>query len=440
MQEWINDYFTFLRFPTISANREHSEDMIKCADWITEWLENLHFRVERWETEGAPVLFASHEEAGPEKPTLLLYHHYDVQPVDPLEEWDSPPFDPTVRNGSVYARGSQDNKGQCFYTLQALKELKKYPLNIKLCIEGEEEIGSPGLSKLLPQKRKELQADYLAIVDLGIPSIETPAITLGIRGIITFDLGVETAKYDLHSGSHGGIVLNSAEVLARILYSLKSDKGEVNIPGFYEGIEALLPEEKKKISFDFDPILYEKEIQALPLGGEQEFSPLERAWIRPTLEINGITGGYSGEGFKTVIPAKSSAKISCRLVPGQDPQKIASLVIDFIKKQEQEGCQIHITQQSGGGGGIRLSPDSPPAVAFSQAFTEVFSKPCAYILAGGSIPIAKELAKASGAEMVLLGLGLDSDAIHAPNEHFSLARMEKGKEIIKRALHLLAHS
>lgn len=437
MQEWINDYFTFLRFPTISADLEKSQEMVRCAEWITQWLEDLHFDVERWETGGAPVVFASHNKAGPDKPTLLIYHHYDVQPVDPLEKWESPPFDPTLRNGKVYARGAQDNKGQCFYTLQALKELKTYPLNIKLCIEGEEEIGSPGLSRLLAEKRKELQADYLAIVDLSIPSMEKPAITLGIRGIITFDLEIETAEGDLHSGSHGGIVLNASEVLVRILHSLKNEKGEVNVPGFYEGIEPLLAEEKEKISFDFDPILYKKEIHALPVGGELSFSPLERAWIRPTLEINGITGGYSGEGFKTVIPAKSSAKLSCRLVPGQDPQKIASLVMDFIKKQEREGFSIHIRQQKGGGGGIRLSPDSSAAIAFSEAFTEVFSAPCVHILAGGSIPIAKELAKTSGAQMVLVGLGLDSDAIHAPNEHFSLDRIEKGKEILKRVFHLL---
>lgn len=435
----LEEYFSFLRFKSVSTDPQYKQEVLACADWLSHYLQEMGFTVERWETSGHPTLFASHLKAGPNQPTLLLYNHYDVQPVDPIEEWLSPPFEPTVRNGEVFARGAQDNKGQCFYTLQGLKKSSQLPINIKLCIEGEEECGSAGLSRLLqqPEKRQKLKADYLAIVDMGIPDMKTPAVTLGVRGIVTMELVVQGSKGDLHSGSHGGIVFNPVHALVQLLASVRNSEGKITIPGFYDDITPLNPEEKGAITFDFDQAQYEKMFEASPTGGEKEYSPLERAGLRPTFEINGIAGGYAGAGFKTVLPAKAIAKISCRLVPDQDPQKMATIVKKFLENAAPKGVQVSVKILEGKGKAIRANPSSKLVKAFSQAYQELFKKPCQCILDGGSIPIVTQLAEASGGEVILLGLGLPDDNIHAPNEHFGIDRIEMGTELLARTIELL---
>lgn len=438
-QEQITkDYFTFLKFKSISSEPEFAPEVRACANWLNGVIQTCGLQTEIWETSGHPVIFASNLEAGPDKPTLLIYNHYDVQPVDPLEEWESPPFEPTVRGGQVYARGAQDNKGQCFYVIQALKAIyaleKKFPINIKLCIEGEEEFASTGLSKILPSKREELKADYLAIVDLGIKDQNHPALTLGVRGLVTMDLEIEDSNTDLHSGGLGGIVYNPIHALVELLAKLRGADGKILVPHFYDRVEALTPDEKKQLNFDFNENEFQKNFGTTALGGEKAFSPLERAWVRPTIEINGIAGGYAGSGFKTVIPAKAHAKISCRLVPGQDPEKIGELVSRFLKENAPKGMKVSVDLHRGTGKALRSNPNSKAVHAFAKGYEAVYQKPCGFILQGGSIPIVTELAEASTGEPVLLGLGLPGDKIHAPNEHFGLDRLEKGFLIMVEAI------
>ncbi len=442
-EEILRDYFTFLSFQSISSDPKYNGEMIRCVEWLKEYIQKIGFRFkcELWPTSGHPVLFASWMDAGPDKPTLLIYNHYDVQPVDPLNEWETPPFEPTIRNGEVYARGAQDNKGQCFYVLQALKLLfekdRRLPINIKLCIEGEEECGSHGLSGILDKRKEQLKADYLAIVDLGMKSSTQPALTLGLRGITTMDVEFIGANCDMHSGEHGGIAYNPIHALIETLSKLRDSSGKVMVPGFYDEVLPLEPSELQQLAVDFNRTEYENLFDAKPLGGEKGYSPLERGWTRPTLEINGITGGYSGQGFKTVIPAKASAKISCRLVPNQVPEVIARRVADYIKKMAPEEVKVVVTLHPGGGSPLRSSLSSKVVKAFSKAFEEVYGVPCKFILAGGSIPITVELALASKSDVVLLGLGLADDRIHAPNEHFGIDRLEKGALAVARALELL---
>jgi len=439
--QWLKEYQTFLSFPSISSEPAYQADLLACQAWIMNELKKMNFLVESWPTSGHPVIYA-HYSVSPSLPTLLIYNHYDVQPVDPLDLWLSPPFEPTEREGEIYARGAQDNKGQCFYVLQALKLLidqtGTLPLNVKLCIEGEEEIGSAGLSKILDQKRKALKADYLAVVDMGLREAHQPALTLGIRGIVTFDVTLEGSKTDLHSGSHGGIVPNPLHALVQLLAGLKDDQGQVTIPHFYSQVKPLSPAEQQHISLDFDSTKYTEQTGAIPVGGEKNFSPLARAWMRPTLEINGLWGGYQGTGFKTVIPAQAHAKLSCRLVAQQKPAQIAELVSNYLKSQAPVGVNVSVIVHPGVGEAVHVSPNSYLVQMFAQALTEVYGRPCEYILAGGSIPVVSQLTQAAGGDMILLGLGLDSDQIHAPNEHFGIDRLKKGMLMMARAMQLLS--
>lgn len=443
--QWLNDYKTFLRFPSISADPAYRADLNACADWIVTRLRSMGFTVKKWPTPNrCPVIFAEHLQAGTDKPTILLYNHYDVQPVDPLEEWHSPPFEPTVRDDVVYARGAQDNKGQCFYVLLGLalllEETGNFPLNIKLCIEGEEEIGSPGLAQLLNEKRENVKADYVAIVDLGLPDAQTPTLTLGTRGIITMDVEVRSASRDLHSGTHGGLAPNALQIMIHLLDSLHEPSGRIAVPGFYDSMIDTSPEEMQKLATTFDVDHYVATHGAHPIGGERKLSPIIRSWLQPTLEINGLSGGYTGAGFKTIIPAKAHAKLSCRLVPGQDPAQIGQLVANYLHKQTPPEVHMTVDIHKGQGRAVRISSDAKIVRAFSASFEEIFGKPCQFILEGASIPIVPALMVASGGEPVMLGLGLTTDLIHAPNEHFSLDRIEKGALIIARALeHLTLH-
>ncbi|CDZ80079.1 Succinyl-diaminopimelate desuccinylase [Candidatus Rubidus massiliensis] len=438
----LEDYKEFLKFPSISSEKEHKQDVRNCCEWLNNYLINAGLTTEIIETAGHPVVLASYEKAK-NQPTLLIYNHYDVQPVDPIELWKTPPFEPTIRDEKIYARGAQDNKGQCFYTILAIKTLlqvtKELPINIKICIEGEEEFGSFGLSSILKSHKEKFKADYLAIVDVGIPSMQKPALTLGVRGITTMDITIEGTSTDLHSGSHGGLAFNPIHALVELLGALRDKNGRITIPGFYDDVQELDENTKKQFNFSFDESEYLKSFGAEASGGEKNYSPLERAWTRPTLEINGISGGYSGYGFKTVIPAKASAKVSCRLVPNQDPKKIGHLVSDYLQKIAPKGIKVQVFNHPGGGKAVRVSPNSLVVKAFAQAYTHVFDKDCDFSLEGGSIPIIPELCQASGAEVVLVGLGLNEDNIHAPNEHFSLDRIEKGFLIIANAIQLLAN-
>ncbi len=440
-KEALRDYFKFLSFQSVSSEQAYRPQTLACMEWLADYLRQMGLDVQIWPTSGHPVIFASYLQAGPDKPTLLIYNHYDVQPVDPIQLWNSPPFEPTIKKGQVYARGAQDNKGQCFYTIQALKIMlerdKSLPINIKLCIEGEEECGSAGLSGILPAKQKELSADYLAIVDVGTPGPSIPAVTLGVRGLVAMDVEVQGSNTDLHSGSHGGVVYNPIHALAEILAALRDPSGKIAVPGFYDDVAPISERERSQFALHFDSEEYQKTFETKATGGEKNLSPLERLWLRPTIEINGLIGGYTGAGFKTVIPAVASAKISCRLVPNQDPKKIGKLVSEFLKKRAPDGVSVRVQIHPGGGPALRANPSSKIVKAFAQAYSEVFQAPCQYTLCGASIPIVAELAAASRSEIVLVGLGLVDDQIHAPNERFGLDRLEKGFLIISRTIEIL---
>lgn len=436
--EIFQDYFTFLRFKSISTEKEYESEIVGCAAWLKGILEDIGFETQIWSTPGHPVLFAQDLSAGPEKPTLLIYNHYDVQPVDPVELWESPPFEPIIKEGCVYARGAQDNKGQCMYALQAVKALKalfgSLPINIKWIIEGEEEAGSKGLNAILNDYHQTLKADYLVVCDVGIPAENSPSVTLGTRGIITLDISLTGSNSDLHSGTHGGRAYNPIHALVEILAKLRDKEGRILVPGFYDDVVELSANERELIAFDFDAEDYEKNFGIVATGGEIAYPPLERSTVRPTIEINGIQGGYTGSGFKTVIPAKAQAKVSCRLVPHQNPKKIGEALLAYLMKSTPEGVKISIDLHEGGGEAIRVDPRSPVAKAFTKAYEEVFEKECQFSLEGGSIPVISRLKEVCRAETLLMGMGLDSDQIHAPNEHFGLERFRKGFLVMARAI------
>jgi acetylornithine deacetylase/succinyl-diaminopimelate desuccinylase-like protein len=433
----LKDYFTFLKFKSISADPQHKDHMLAAADWLKRYLEEIGFECQLWQTDTYPTVYGSYHKDDKAK-TVLFYNHYDVQPVDPLNEWHNPPFEPIIKDGNVFARGAQDNKGQCFYVLTALKALKEklghLPFNIKVCIEGDEEVGSVGLINITPLKAKELNADYLVVVDVAIKGLSEPAISLGTRGLLTMDLKLTTNHTDLHSGSHGGIVLNPISELAYLIAKLHDEEsGRVMVPGFYDDIQELKKEELELIDFSFNKNEYEKNFSNLPIGGEKSYTPHERAWIRPTLELNGIVGGYHEEGFKTVLPKSASAKISCRLVKGQDPQKIAVLIGEFLQTQVKKGVKLHFEVLSKCSATL-TSPKNEFIEVLSNSYNKVFGKPCSFIMNGGSIGVVGPLSKASNAEVIFMGVGLSTDNIHAPNEHFSIDRLKKGFYIITQTL------
>ena len=448
MKEWIEsnfasireDLFTFYRFKTISADPSLQGELKRCAQWLCDQFHALDCKSEMISTSsGAPLVYAEDLSAGPQAPTLLIYGHYDVQPVDPLHLWKSDPFEPVERNGIVTVRGAQDDKGQIFYAVAALRALRalNIPLkvNLKYCIEGEEEFGSKGLSDALPSLKEKLQADYLLVVDFGIPNPHTGSINLGARGISTLEIILRGSTGDLHSGTFGGIAYNPNRALAEILAKCWDAKGRIAIPHFYDDVASLVGDEESRFSSEFEGGAF-REAGIEAFGMEQGLSPLQSNWFRPSLEINGMAGGYSGPGFKTVIPAEARAKISSRIVPNQDPEKIAQLIEKFFKENTPKGMRVEVEFHHGGKP-FRGSADSKLALAASQAYEELFEKPCLKTLSGASIPVVADLVQTAGAEVVGMGFGLTSDNIHAPNEHFDLARFKKGLWTIARIIQLL---
>jgi acetylornithine deacetylase/succinyl-diaminopimelate desuccinylase-like protein len=376
----------------------------------------------------------------PGKPTVLIYGHYDVQPVDPLELWKSEPFEPTERDGRIFARGAADDKGQIFYAMAALRALHKLgaklPVNVKFCIEGEEESGSVGLTNALPKIKDLLKADSLLVVDFNAYDEKTPAISLGARGIVTFDITLTGSNCDLHSGSLGGIAYNPNRALAELLTKLYDKEGRVAVEGFYDDVSEPSEDEKQSYPAPHDKAYYTKTFGLHAFSGEKGRSLHESNVFRPTIEINGMAGGYFGTGFKTVIPAKAVAKISCRLVPLQDPQKIRAQVESFLRKHCTQGLHLDVTCH-GGAPAFRSSPHSKLANAVSKAAETVTGIGCKQVIAGGSIPVVAELAKTINAEVVGMGYGLETDLIHAPNEHFDFRRFKLGFMTVAGAMQKL---
>jgi acetylornithine deacetylase/succinyl-diaminopimelate desuccinylase-like protein len=433
----LEDFFSFLRFKTISADPQYKQHINNCADWIVKYLEGAGMQASLWETKGNPVVFAQYQASSSDRPTILLYHHYDVQPVDPLELWESDPFSPTVKHGEVYARGASDNKGQCYYSMLAIKVFLKTAqnkdLNIKILIEGEEEVGSEGLLEILHQKKHQLASDYTLIVDMGIPSLDHPAVTLGFRGIVTLSLEITGSSMDLHSGIFGGIAFNPLRGLTEVMAKIWDSTGKVQIPHFYDGIEPF--DSSYLLQEDLKEVLKKFELKAL--HHEKGYTLLESNWIRPTCEINGICGGYYGPGFKTVIPAKATCKLSCRLVAGQDPQQVEKHVVAFLKQHLPKGLDLKI--EIGHGAPAFVASHTTPFIGIlKQAYALATDRKTELIMSGGSLPIAHSLATISGGETLGIGFALDDDYIHAPNEHFGIDRLKYGMATIASLLELLA--
>lgn len=384
------------------------------------------------ETEGHPIVYGE-KQVSPDAPTVLVYGHYDVQPPDPLDLWNSPPFEPTVRDGKIFARGACDDKGQFFMHIKAFEIMKRLDLlncNIKFMIEGEEEVGSDHLAEFVKNNKAKLKADVILISDTSLISLDTPSITCGLRGLSYMEVQVESANRDLHSGVYGGAVANPINVLSKMIASLHDEQGRVTIPGFYEMVRQLTTAERAEINrAPFDEAQYKKEIGIEALAGERGYTTIERTGIRPTLDCNGIWGGYTGEGAKTVLPAKASAKISMRLVPDQHPDEITELFTRHFKSIAPPSVRVKVTAHHGGEAAVTPT-DSKAFLAASEAFEEVWGKKPIPTRDGGSIPIVALFKRELGLDTVLMGFGLDTDALHSPNEHYGIKNFLIGIETI----------
>jgi len=430
---FLEELLGLLRIPSVSARSEHKPDMIRCAEEVKGYLLKAGLdTAELFETPGHPVVYGE-KIIDPAKPTVLVYGHYDVQPPDPLELWHSGPFEPVINDGKIFARGSADDKGQFFMHVKALETLVQtntLPVNIKFIIEGEEEIGSKNLENFLEAHKSMLEADVVLISDTSMLSMENPSIDTGVRGLTYIEVEVTGANRDLHSGVYGGAVANPITILAQIIASLHDENNHITIPGFYDDVvEASLDERAAMAKAPYDEVAYKADLGVDELWGEKGYTTNERTGIRPTLEINGIWGGYTGEGAKTVLPSKAFAKISCRLVPNQKSPKIEKMLIDHIISITPPSVQIKATAHHGGD--PYLTPiDSIEYKAAAKAIETSFGKAPIPVRGGGSIPITALFESVLHCKTVFLGFGLDSDNLHSPNEKFDLYNFYKGIETI----------
>lgn len=433
-EEHLNELNEFLRIPSISSLSEHKEDVQAAAKWLAEKLTTLNMEnVSVDQTAGHPVVYGEwlHAEG---KPTILFYGHYDVQPVDPLHLWETPPFEPTIRDNKLFARGSSDDKGQVFMHLKTIEALfattGTLPVNVKFIIEGEEEIGSPNLPKYVEENKEKLAADLILISDTGLYGPGKPAVCYGLRGLTGVQIDVRGAKGDLHSGLYGGGVQNAIHALAEILASFRDDHGTIQVEGFYDKVRPLSEEERQAYrDLNFDEYALKEEVGVKELFGEAGYSYLEQTWARPTLEVNGVFGGFSGEGIKTVLPAEAGAKITCRLVPDQNPEEIVALLRAHIEKHKPKGVEVTISEFDKGK--PYITPfDHPVIQAAGRSYEKVYQVPTAYTRGGGSIPIVAAFDEILQLPVVLMGFGLSSENFHAPNEHFHLENFDKGLRVL----------
>ena len=430
---FLNELLDLLRIPSVSARSEHKQDMINCAEAVKKsFLDAGADSVTIYPTEGHPIVYGE-KNIDPTKPTVLVYGHYDVQPPDPLELWNSGPFDPTIKDGKIYARGSADDKGQFFMHVKALETLVQtntLSCNIKFIIEGEEEIGSPNLAKFVKGHKELLKADVILISDTSMLSIENPSIDVGVRGLSYIEVEVTGANRDLHSGVYGGAVANPITILAQMIASCHDENNHITIPGFYDDVVNATTEERAKMAqAPFDENEYKTDLGVAELWGEKGYTTNERTGIRPTLEVNGIWGGYTGEGAKTVLPSKAYAKISARLVPNQSSEKITEKLLTYFKSIAPKGVTVKAEEHHGGE--PYMTPiDSIEYQAASKAVAATFGKDPIPVRGGGSIPICALFEKELGIKIVFMGFGLDSDNLHSPNEKYELVNFYKGIETI----------
>lgn len=430
---FLNELFELLRFPSVSADPNYQADVLKTASFVAQKLKEAGAeQVEVCATAGYPIVYGE-KIIDPAKPTVLVYGHYDVQPADPIELWHTPPFEPTLREGKIFARGACDDKGQFYMHVKAFELMVQtgtLPCNIKFMIEGEEEVGSSNLGIFVQQNKERLKADVVLISDTAMISMENPSLETGLRGLSYLEVEVIGPNRDLHSGVYGGAVANPATILCRLIASLHDENNQITIPGFYEDVVELSLDERaalNKAPFDLEE--YKRDLAIEDVWGEKGYSTIERTGTRPTLEVNGIWGGYTGEGAKTVLPSKASAKISMRLVPNQQSDKITQLFTDHFKQIAPSYVQVKVTPHHGGEP-VVTPTDSIAYRAAQKAIAESFGKEPIPTRGGGSIPIVALFEKELGIKTVLMGFGLDSDNLHSPNEKYDLANFYKGIETI----------
>jgi len=439
------ELFEFLRIPSVSTDPNRAGDVKECSSWLAQHLRSIGMpRVEIFETEGHPIVYAEHMQAGANAPTVLFYGHYDVQPVDPIDLWTNSPFEPTIRDGKVYARGATDDKGQVFLHVKAIEALLAtegaLPINLKLLIEGEEEIGSPHLSPFVASHREMLACNVVLVSDTPMFAPGVPGLVYGLRGLAYLQIDVQGPNRDLHSGSYGGAVCNPLNVLANIISRLKSVDGEILVPGFFDDVIEITPEERESLNelgYDDDRLKLDVAVNAL--SGEPGYTTVERLWARPTLDVNGLLGGFTGEGAKTVLPARAMAKVSMRLVPNQRHHDIAQKVMDFIAEIAPPGVTVTVRDLHGADP-VLVPRDTPAMFAAVTALEETFAAQCRFTREGGSIPVVLLFETVLHAPTVLMGFGLNNENAHSPDEHFDLGNFHTGMKVVARFYHLMAET
>jgi acetylornithine deacetylase/succinyl-diaminopimelate desuccinylase-like protein len=428
------ELFEFLRIPSVSARTEHDADTARAAEWVAQSLRDAGLEAKVHETKGHPVVVGEWRGAGAKAPTVLVYGHYDVQPAEPLELWTSPAFEPTIRNGKLFARGSVDDKGQLFLHVKALEAHLKgrgtLPVNVIVLAEGEEEVGSENLAPFIEKNAKLLKADAVVISDSAMFAPGLPSVLSSLRGLAYFQIDVQGPAQDLHSGSYGGAVVNPAMALAKILATFHDADGRIAIPGFYDSVRswpaAVL---QQMATLPFSEEHFRAETGAPALGGEKGYTVLERLWTRPTCEVNGLLSGYTGEGAKTVLPAKAMAKVSCRLVPGQDPVEIEALMKAHVKRVSPKGVTVEVNHLHGGKP-WRADLEGPLFDAARRALAAAFGREPVIVGEGGSIPVVGDFERILGAPVLLVGFGLPGENAHAPDEWMSVENFTKGMRAI----------
>jgi acetylornithine deacetylase/succinyl-diaminopimelate desuccinylase-like protein len=430
---FINELMDLLRIPSVSADSKHKEDVLRTAEFVKASLEKAGAdKVEICPTKGHPIVYG--EKMIDEKaPTILVYGHYDVQPADPLNLWHSPPFEPVIKDEKIYARGSCDDKGQMYMHVKAFESMVRnnsLPCNVKFLIEGEEEVGSANLGEFVKNNKEKLKADVITISDTSMIANDVPSITIGLRGLSYVEVEVTGPNRDLHSGVYGGAVPNPIQILCEMIASMKDKKNRITIPGFYDDVEKISKSERKEMAkAPFKEGAYKKDLGIAKIVGEKGYTSMERVSIRPTFELNGIWGGYTGEGAKTVLPSKAYAKISMRLVPNQKSDKITRLFTKYFQKIAPKSVKVKVTPHHGGEA-VVTPTDSIAYKAASMAMEETFGKKPIPTREGGSIPIVALFEKELGLKSVLMGFGLNSDDIHSPNEHYGIFNFMKGIQTI----------
>lgn len=437
----LDDLFEFLRFPSVSADSQFKSSVNACADWLTARLRQAGLHAQKYETAGHPAVVARNLQK-PGRRTVLIYGHYDVQPPDPLDLWETPPFEPVIKGNKIFARGSTDNKGQILAHIlgveSALKEQGDLPVNLILLVEGEEEIGSPNLEAFLQEQRSAWNADVVAISDTGMVGPGIPTFTYGLRGILCMEIRLRGPSADLHSGIFGGSVANPATVLSRIVAKLHDVSGRVAVPRFYDRV---LPLEQWERDLWAKLPYTEKAWLATTgsprISGEAGYTFLEQVWARPTAEVNGFGSGYQGEGPKTIVPSKATAKLSFRLVPDQDPYELRPVIEEFLKRQCPDSVAMEIVQQHSGKAYL-VKTDSAFGKAAQKALAETFGQPVAFIREGGSVPITQSFKDILGIDTLLLGLALPDCKVHSPNENFAIENFHAGIRLNRRLLEEIA--